>query len=254
MEYLKKLKMIKRLSRLILDNMMLAIKNIAVNYNGIAALKGVSMNIAKGKLVTIIGANGAGKSTLIKAVSGIVNYEGTIAFNGIIRKKSSPREIVKSGIVCSPEGRQLFTTMSVMDNIMLGAYLRQKEKEEIRKDYEWVCSLFPVIRDRSSQIAGTLSGGEQQMVAIARALMAKPKLLLLDEPSLGLAPLFIKSLFETIKILKSNGITILLVEQNARKALAVADYASLLTTGNVAYEGNPSDIAEDKKIKQAYLG
>lgn len=233
---------------------MLAIKNIAVNYNGIAALKGVSMNIAKGKLVTIIGANGAGKSTLIKAVSGLVNYEGTIAFNGIIRKKSSPREIVKSGIVCSPEGRQLFTTMSVMDNIMLGAYLRRKEKEEIRKDYEWVCSLFPVIRDRSSQIAGTLSGGEQQMVAIARALMAKPKLLLLDEPSLGLAPLFIKSLFETIKILKSNGITILLVEQNARKALAVADYAYLLTTGNVAYEGNPLDIAEDKKIKQAYLG
>ena len=237
-----------------MDKRILEIKNLAVNYNGVAALKGVSMNISKGEIVTIIGANGAGKSTLIKAVSGLVKYKGTIIFNGMVRKKNSPRDIVKSGIVCSPEGRQLFGTMSVIDNIMLGAYLRHDEKEGIKKDYEWVCSLFPVIRDRSNQIAGTLSGGEQQMIAIARALMARPTLLLLDEPSLGLAPLFIKSLFETIRILKSNGITILLVEQNARKAMAVADYAYLLTTGNVAYEGNPSEIAEDRKIKQAYLG
>lgn len=233
---------------------MLEIKNLAVNYNGVLALKGVSMNIAKGALVTIIGANGAGKSTLIKAVSGLVHYKGTITFNGIVRKKSSPRDIVKSGIVCSPEGRQLFSSMSVIDNIMLGAYLRKGEKKDVEKDYEWVCSLFPIIRDRSNQISGTLSGGEQQMIAIARALMARPKLLLLDEPSLGLAPLFIRSLFETIKILKSNGITILLVEQNARKALSIADYAYLLITGTVAYEGNPLELLEDKKVKQAYLG
>ena len=237
-----------------MDNRTLEIRNLAVNYNGVLALKGVSMNIAKGTLVTIIGANGAGKSTLIKAVSGLVHYKGTITFNGIVRKKSSPRDIVKSGIVCSPEGRQLFSSMSVIDNIMLGAYLRKGKKEDVEKDYEWVCSLFPIIRDRSSQISGTLSGGEQQMIAIARALMARPKLLLLDEPSLGLAPLFIRSLFETIKILKSNGITILLVEQNARKALSIADYAYLLITGTVAYEGNPAELLKDKKVKQAYLG
>jgi len=232
----------------------LKIVNLSVNYGGIAALKGVSLNIQEGNLVSIIGANGAGKSTLMKAISGLVKYQGKIIYNGKNINHLDPSNIVNAGIVAVPEGRQLFKTMSVKDNIMLGAYLRYKEKDEVMRDYEWVCSLFPIIANRSDQIAGTLSGGEQQMIAIARGLMSKPKLLLLDEPSLGLAPLFIKSLFKTIEILKAEGITILLVEQNAKMALSIADFCYLLTTGNVTFEGKPSDIINDEKMKEAYLG
>ncbi|NOZ84157.1 MAG: ABC transporter ATP-binding protein [Epsilonproteobacteria bacterium] len=233
---------------------MLDVKNLSVNYDGISALKGVSLNIIKGTLVSIIGANGAGKSTLMKAISGLVKYRGTISYNDNEIKHLNTSAIVKSGIVSIPEGRQLFKTMSVKDNIMLGAYLRYRRKDEVQESYRWVCSLFPIINSRSEQIAGTLSGGEQQMIAIARGLMSKPKLLLLDEPSLGLAPLFIKSLFQTIELLKSEGITILLVEQNARMALSIADYCYLLTTGNVTFEGKPSEIMNNEKIKEAYLG
>jgi len=232
----------------------LDVKNLSVNYDGISALKGVSLNIIKGTLVSIIGANGAGKSTLMKAISGLVKYRGTISYNDNEIKHLNTSAIVKSGIVSIPEGRQLFKTMSVKDNIMLGAYLRYRRKDEVQESYRWVCSLFPIINSRSEQIAGTLSGGEQQMIAIARGLMSKPKLLLLDEPSLGLAPLFIKSLFQTIELLKSEGITILLVEQNARMALSIADYCYLLTTGNVTFEGKPSEIMNNEKIKEAYLG
>ena len=232
----------------------LDVKNLSVNYGGILALKGVSLSIMNGTLVSIIGANGAGKSTLMKAISGLVKYRGTISYNGNEIKHLSTSAIVKSGIVSIPEGRQLFKTMSVKDNIMLGAYLRYRRKDEVQESYRWVCSLFPIINSRSEQIAGTLSGGEQQMIAIARGLMSKPKLLLLDEPSLGLAPLFIKSLFQTIELLKSEGITILLVEQNAKMALSIADYCYLLTTGNVTFEGKPSEIMNNEKIKEAYLG
>ncbi len=232
----------------------LDVKNLSVNYGGILALKGVSLSIMNGTLVSIIGANGAGKSTLMKAISGLVKYRGTISYNGNEIKHLNTSSIVKSGIVSIPEGRQLFKTMSVKDNIMLGAYLRYRRKDEVQESYRWVCSLFPIINSRSEQIAGTLSGGEQQMIAIARGLMSKPKLLLLDEPSLGLAPLFIKSLFQTIELLKSEGITILLVEQNAKMALSIADYCYLLTTGNVTFEGKPSEIMNNEKIKEAYLG
>ncbi len=232
----------------------LDVKDLSVNYGGISALKGVSLNITNGTLVSIIGANGAGKSTLMKAISGLVKYRGTISYNGNEIKHLNTSAIVKSGIVSIPEGRQLFKTMSVKDNIMLGAYLRYRRKDEVQESYRWVCSLFPIINSRSEQIAGTLSGGEQQMIAIARGLMSKPKLLLLDEPSLGLAPLFIRSLFQTIELLKSEGITILLVEQNARMALSIADYCYLLTTGNVTFEGKPSEIMNNEKIKEAYLG
>ena len=232
----------------------LDVKNLSVNYGGILALKGVSLSIMNGTLVSIIAANGAGKSTLMKAISGLVKYRGTISYNGNEIKHLSTSAIVKSGIVSIPEGRQLFKTMSVKDNIMLGAYLRYRRKDEVQESYRWVCSLFPIINSRSEQIAGTLSGGEQQMIAIARGLMSKPKLLLLDEPSLGLAPLFIKSLFQTIELLKSEGITILLVEQNAKMALSIADYCYLLTTGNVTFEGKPSEIMNNEKIKEAYLG
>ena len=232
----------------------LDVKNLSVNYGGILALKGVSLSIMNGTLVSIIGANGAGKSTLMKAISGLVKYRGTISYNGNEIKHLNTSSIVKSGIVSIPEGRQLFKTMSVKDNIMLGAYLRYRRKDEVQESYRWVCSLFPIINSRSEQIAGTLSGGEQQMIAIARGLMSKPKLLLLDEPSLGLAPLFIKSLFQTIEFLKSEGITILLVEQNAKMALSIADYCYLLTTGNVTFEGKPSEIMNNEKIKEAYLG
>jgi len=227
----------------------LDVKNLSVNYDGISALKGISLNIINGTLVSIIGANGAGKSTLMKAISGLVKYRGTISYNGNEIKHLNTSTIVKSGIVSIPEGRQLFNTMSVKDNIMLGAYLRYRRKDEVQESYRWVCSLFPIINSRSEQIAGTLSGGEQQMIAIARGLMSKPKLLLLDEPSLGLAPLFIRSLFQTIELLKSEGITILLVEQNARMALSIADYCYLLT-----FEGKPSEIMNNEKIKEAYLG
>ena len=230
------------------------VENLVKKFGDFEANKNLTFDVCRGEIFGFLGANGAGKSTLMKAISGLVKYRGTISYNGNEIKHLNTSSIVKSGIVSIPEGRQLFKTMSVKDNIMLGAYLRYRRKDEVQESYRWVCSLFPIINSRSEQIAGTLSGGEQQMIAIARGLMSKPKLLLLDEPSLGLAPLFIKSLFQTIELLKSEGITILLVEQNAKMALSIADYCYLLTTGNVTFEGKPSEIMNNEKIKEAYLG
>ena len=236
-------------------NHSLEIKNLHVSYGGVNALRGLSLHVEEGEIVTIIGANGAGKSTLLNSISAIVSIQsGEILYQGQPLPKK-PFQVVDKGIVQVPEGRQVFANLSLMENLEIGAYLR-KEKENISKDLDYVFSIFPCLVERKDQIAGSLSGGEQQMLAIGRGLMSRPKVLLLDEPSLGLAPMLVNNIFGIIRKINDggNGATILLVEQNARKSLAVANRAYVLETGEIIREGKGIELLNDPKVQEAYLG
>ncbi len=235
---------------------MLHIKNLNTKYGPIQVLKNCSIHVDEGEIVSIIGANGAGKTTLLVSISGLIDsITGEIDFLGESIRGLSPDKIVKKGIAHCPEGRQLFAPLTVEENLMLGAFCRKKDsKDEIQADMDWIFSLFPRLKERRKQVSGTLSGGEQQMLAIGRALMARPKLLLLDEPSLGLAPKLVETIFKTIVALNKKGMTILLVEQNAKKALDIADRAYILETGRITLQGPAKELAEDSEIKRAYLG
>lgn len=233
---------------------MLKVNNIDVFYGNIHALKGVSLEVNEGEIVTLIGANGAGKSTLLKTLSGLLKPKsGEITYQTKQIGGKQAQMIVKSGISHVPEGRRVFANMSVEENLELGAYLR-KDREGIKKDLENVFELFPRLYERRKQQSGTLSGGEQQMLAMGRALMAKPKLLLLDEPSMGLAPLIVKQIFEIIKMVNSQGTTVLLVEQNANMALSIANRAYVIETGKIVLSGTAKELQESEKVKEAYLG
>lgn len=232
---------------------MLSVNNLNVYYGGIHALKGVSLNVEQGQIVSIIGSNGAGKSTLINSISGIVKYkEGEILYKGDKLPKQA-HKVVKNGICQVPEGRIIFANLTVIENLRMGSFLR-KDKDGISRDLNRIFELFPILKERENQVSGTLSGGEQQMLAMGRGLMSNPDLILLDEPSLGLAPLLINTIFDIIIEIKNMGKTILLVEQNAFKALSVADYAYVLEQGVVPLEGMASDLIKDEKIQEAYLG
>lgn len=236
---------------------MLRIRNLKCYYGRIRAINGVSLSVRPRELIALIGANGAGKSTLLQTLSGLLpSWEGEIHFEKQSLRGMKPPAIVEQGISLVPEGRLLFPPMSVLDNLKLGAYRRYRRREHARveEDLEEVMQLFPVLRERSKQQAGTLSGGEQQMVAIGRALMARPRLLLLDEPSMGLAPFLVRLILDVLVQLKERGMTILLVEQNARAALQIADRGYVLENGRVVLEGNGSDLLADQDVKRAYLG
>jgi branched-chain amino acid transport system ATP-binding protein len=233
---------------------MLEIKDLHVSYGGIQALRGVSLNVPDGKIVTLIGANGAGKSTLMRTISGLVKAQsGSILWNGQELLGKPIDQIVASGIAMSPEGRRVFADLTVLENLKIGAYLR-RDKAEIEKDIQWVYSLFPRLEERSWQLAGTLSGGEQQMLAVGRALMSRPKLMMLDEPSLGLAPLVVQDIFSIIREINRQGVTVLLVEQNANMALKIADLAYVLETGTITMSGTGAELLADSRVKEAYLG
>ena len=230
----------------------LEIKNLFVAYGGIEAVKNISFNVPQGEIVTLIGANGAGKSTTLKSIAGLVKPKNSsILFEGQELVGKTPDGIVKNGITLVPEGRKVFSNLTVKENLRIGAYLR---KDNLDKDYEYIFSLFPRLKEREWQLAGTLSGGEQQMLAVGRALMSRPKLIMMDEPSLGLAPLVVKSIFEIIKEINANGITVLLIEQNANMALQVANTAYVLETGHITITGTGKELLVDDRIKEAYLG
>lgn len=234
---------------------MLAIKSVHTYYGNIHALKGVSLHVRKGEIVTLVGANGAGKSTLVNTVCGMSKpSRGSIEFNGQAINGLPPEAIVRRGIALVPEGRQIFSAMSVEANLLMGGYIHRKNPGQIREDMERYYSLFPILRQRKGQLAGTLSGGEQQMLAISRALMSRPQLLVLDEPSMGLAPLVTREIFGIIRELKEQGGTILLIEQNARAALKVADRGYVLEIGKVVLEGDGPELLEHREVKRAYLG
>ncbi|WP_017413446.1 ABC transporter ATP-binding protein [Clostridium tunisiense] len=233
---------------------MLKVSDLVVSYGGIEALKGIDIEVKKGEIVTLVGANGAGKSTLLRSIVGLVKPKsGSITYEskGILGEKS--QNIVTKGITLVPEGRRVFSNLTVLENIKLGAYFR-KDTKGIEEDIQWVYSLFPRLKERSWQLAGTLSGGEQQMLAVGRALMSNPKLLMMDEPSLGLAPLIVKDIFNIIKTIREKGVTILLIEQNANVALKIADRGYVMETGKITIEGNGKALLENEDIKKAYLG
>ena len=231
---------------------LLEIKDLRVSYGGIEALKGISFHVEEGQIVTLIGANGAGKSTTLRAISGLAPVKsGTILYDGQAINGLNPQKIVSMGVGMVPEGRRVFPNLTVLENLKIGAYLR---RDDLKHDIEYVYSLFPRLRERSWQMAGTLSGGEQQMLAVGRALMMKPRILMMDEPSLGLAPLVIRDIFEIIKTLHAHGMTILLVEQNANAALKVADYAFVLQTGMMGLQGTGAELLDNPEVKAAYLG
>ena len=233
---------------------MLEIKNLNIKYGAIHAVKGVDLEVNEGEIVTLIGANGAGKTSILKSLSGLLKpTDGEIIYNGVVLNKKSPQEIMKAGISHVPEGRHIFPDMSVLENLELGAYLR-KDKAGIKADLQAIYKRFPILKERSKQAAGTLSGGEQQMLAMGRALMARPKILLLDEPSMGLAPILVKEIFSIIEDINAKGTTILLVEQNARMALSIADRAYVMETGNIVTSGTGKELAASEKIQKAYLG
>ncbi len=233
---------------------LLEVKNLVVSYGAIKALRGISFSVEQGEVISLIGSNGAGKTTTLHSISNLIKKNsGSIFFEGTDITNLSADKIVKMGLIQVPEGRRVFANLSVKENLEMGAYLR-KDKEQIKKDMEWGYELFPRLKERLSQLAGTLSGGEQQMLAMARALMSKPKLLLLDEPSMGLAPILVDEIFEIIKKISSAGTTILLVEQNAYKALSIANRAYILETGEITKDGTASDLITDKAVISAYLG
>lgn len=233
---------------------MLTINNLHVSYGGIKALRGINLKIEDNKIVTLIGANGAGKSSTLRAIMNLTKKEqGTVEYNGEDLTNLKTMDIVKKGITLSPEGRRIFPNLTVEENLILGAYT-VKDKASIKKEMGKIYDLFPILRDRSWQKAGTLSGGEQQMLAVGRALMVKPKVLMLDEPSLGLAPLLVKDIFDIIKEIHRQGNTILLVEQNAKKSLEVADYGYVIETGSLVLEGEGKSLLNNDKVKEAYLG
>jgi branched-chain amino acid transport system ATP-binding protein len=233
---------------------MLKINDLHVNYGGIKALKGININVPDGKIITLIGGNGAGKSTTLRASIGLVKPAGgTILYNDQDLTHIRTKDIVSKGLVLVPEGRKVFSNLTIHENLVLGSYAR-KDKAEIEKDRERVLELFPRLAERLKQKAGTLSGGEQQMLAVGRALMTKPKLLMMDEPSLGLAPLIVKSIFEIIQNINKLGVTILLIEQNAKAALEIADYGYVMETGNIVMEGPGRELLNNEDVKKAYLG
>ncbi|HHY78107.1 MAG TPA: ABC transporter ATP-binding protein [Clostridiales bacterium] len=233
---------------------MLKIENLVVAYGGIEALKGISLEVEEGKIVTLVGANGAGKSTTLRTITGLVKpRSGTITYNGINLLNMKTQDIVKLGITLVPEGRRIFPNLTVLENLKLGAYFR-KDVDNIKRDLEWVYSLFPKLKERSWQMAGTLSGGEQQMLAVGRALMSKPKLLMMDEPSLGLAPLIVKEIFNIIKEIHNQGVTILLIEQNANAALHIADVGYVIETGIIKLKGEGKELLNNDEVRKAYLG
>ncbi len=231
---------------------LLRIEDLKVNYGGIEAVKGISISVEEGQIVTLIGANGAGKSTTLRTISGLVKpRSGKITFAGTDITGMDPTNVVRQGITMSPEGRRIFPDMTVKENLLMGAYLRN---DDLTEDFKYVYSLFPRLEERQWQAGGTLSGGEQQMLAVGRALMAKPKLMMLDEPSLGLAPLVVKGIFDIIRQINAMGVTILLVEQNANMALQVAHSAYVLETGSITMSGTGAELLADDRIKEAYLG
>ena len=234
--------------------MMLEVKTLCVNYGAIKALHGIGFDVNQGEIITLIGSNGAGKTTTLHSISNIIKkQEGTILFNGEDITNLSADKIVAKNLIQVPEGRRVFANLSVLENLQLGAYLR-KDKAGNEKDVEHVFTLFPRLKERVKQAAGTLSGGEQQMLAMGRALMSQPKLLLLDEPSMGLAPILVDEIFEIIKRINADGTTILLVEQNAFKALSIADRAYVLETGEIIKSGKATELLNDDSVKKAYLG
>ena len=233
---------------------MLEVKDLHVSYGGIKALRGISMQVPDKKIVSLIGANGAGKSTLLRTISGLVKAQsGSIKFNGEEIVGLSIDKICKKGIALVPEGRRVFTDLTVAENLRIGAYLRN-DKQEIAKDLEWVYELFPRLKERHWQFAGTLSGGEQQMLAVGRALMSRPRLIMMDEPSLGLAPLIVQQIFAIIDEINKKGVTILLIEQNANMALKAADAAYVLETGEITLTGSGESLLANEKVREAYLG
>ena len=230
----------------------LSINNLRVNYGGIEAVKDISFNVEEGSIVTLIGANGAGKSSTLRTISGLVkSTSGQIFFRGDDITNLDTTSIVKKGVTLVPEGRRIFPDLTVLENLKLGAYLRN---DDITSDLSWVYELFPRLKERSWQAGGTLSGGEQQMLAVGRALMSKPKLIMMDEPSLGLAPLVVKNIFEIIKEINKQGVTVLLIEQNANMALKIADQAYVLETGRITMSGTGKELLANEDVKKAYLG
>ena len=234
--------------------MKLEIKDLHVSYGGIRALKGVDLTVEEGQIVTLIGANGAGKSTTLRAISGLQRPQsGSILYGGEELVGLPAKEIVRRGIIHVPEGRRVFPDMTVAENLKIGAFLRT-DKAAIAQDMDYVYSLFPRLKERSWQLAGTLSGGEQQMLAVGRALMSRPKVLMMDEPSLGLAPLIVKDIFSIIRRVNQDGITVLLIEQNANAALRIADYGYVLETGVIALTGTGEELLRNESVREAYLG
>ncbi|MCR4925982.1 MAG: ABC transporter ATP-binding protein [Clostridiales bacterium] len=233
---------------------MLTVKDLEVYYGVIKAIKGVSFEVNEGEIIALIGANGAGKTTILHTITGLISPKnGSIEFEGKDLTKTPAHKIVSMGMAHVPEGRRIFQELTVLENLKLGAYTR-KDKKEIAETLEKVYERFPRLKERYKQVAGTLSGGEQQMLAMGRALMSHPKIILMDEPSMGLSPLLVSEIFDIIKVIKEAGTTVLLVEQNAKKALSVADRAYVLETGNIVKEGKASDLLNDDSIKKAYLG
>ena len=234
--------------------MKLEIRDLCVSYGGIRALKGVSLSVDEGQIVTLIGANGAGKSTTLRAISGLQKVQSGSILYGSEELTSLPaKEIVRRGIIHVPEGRRVFPDMTVAENLKIGAFLRT-DQAAIAQDMDYVYSLFPRLKERSWQLSGTLSGGEQQMLAVGRALMSRPKVLMMDEPSLGLAPLIVKDIFSIIRRVNQDGITVLLIEQNANAALRIADYGYVLETGTIALSGTGEELLKNESVREAYLG
>jgi len=233
---------------------MLKIEDLVVAYGGIEALKGISLEVEEGKIVTLVGANGAGKSTTLRTVMGLVKpVSGRVLFKGRDLLAEKTHNMAKLQITLVPEGRRIFPKLTVLENLRIGAFIRNDEKG-IKEDLEWVFSLFPILRERSWQLAGTLSGGEQQMLAVGRALMSRPRLLMMDEPSLGLAPLLVKEIFRIIKEINQQGVTILLIEQNANAALRIADQGYVMETGRIVLQGTGRELLANQQVKTAYLG
>ncbi|SMO52324.1 ABC transporter ATP-binding protein [Propioniciclava tarda] len=231
---------------------MLTVKDLNVHYGGIHALKGIDLNVEQGQIVSLIGANGAGKSTSLNAIMNLIKYTGSVSYKGKDVKSTKTMDLVKAGLTLAPEGRRIFPNLTVTENLTLGAYARKGP--EVAKDMDWVFELFPRMEERRTQKGGTLSGGEQQMLAIGRALMSRPELMMLDEPSLGLAPLVVKDIFKIIRTIHDSGVTVLLIEQNAKAALEVADHAYVLEVGKVVLEGPGRDLLKDPRVQSAYLG
>ncbi len=235
-----------------MSDVILSIKDLKVSYGGIEAVKGISFDVKQGEIVTLIGANGAGKSSTLRAIAGLVKPSGgSISFQGEDITAADPTEIVKRGVTLVPEGRRIFADLTVLENLKIGAYLR---KDDLKEDIEWVYSLFPRLKERSWQPGGTLSGGEQQMLAVARALMSRPKLIMMDEPSLGLAPIIVRGIFDIIREIHRQGVTILLIEQNANMALKTADTGYVLETGRIGLSGTGAELLSNEEVKKAYLG
>ena len=233
---------------------MLEVKNLEVYYGVIQAIKGISFHVEEGEVIALIGANGAGKTTTLQTITGMLNAKaGSIQFEGTELTKIPGHKIVSMGMAHVPEGRRVFAQLSVLENLKLGAYTR-KDKTEIEESLKRVYKSFPRLEERKNQLAGTLSGGEQQMLAMGRALMSRPRIILMDEPSMGLSPIFVEEIFNIIKEISAEGTTVLLVEQNAKKALSIADRAYVLETGKIVLEGNAKDLLNDESIKKAYLG